>query len=460
MDALLEYAGRTIGGGYAIYLGLLAGLTVFGAQLLVLAGLAIAAWRGGLPRSLSALDFVYGFVNPLLYLLVFQPYSAFRPRRPIDVWLDAIGWTMLAAVWAARWLLPRAREASPRLRRVLSRLCATGIVTIAVFAVNDFTRIWLPQWGTRQKQFSLWILCAFGALYVIPVFLLERYRRQLAQPTGVAGFLRLSRPSARRVAVAMAAVAVLTIVASIYRPSDAATRARIAALTPVFADAARRYAVDPRLLAAIVYVTQREQHEPFRDAIERLAMTTFLVDSESHLLLARRFDLSIGVAQVKPVTALTALKVCRDLGVPWDLWSKHLRDVPPLGDAWHLGPEAAAACAPPGTPVPLNKREIVSALLQDEQNIAFAALILSLYQAQWRSARPDWDIASRPEILATLYQIGFARSQPHGSPRSNAFGARVAAVATESWLRDPFDGPRMAMADPISVRGPTSFPSR
>lgn len=88
---------------------------------------------------------------------------------------------------------------------------------------------------------------------------------------------------------------------------------------------------------------------PLDDRLERFAITTFLTDTESHLLLAKSFELSIGLAQVTPVTALTALKVCRTTGQPWDIWFKHLRDVPDLGGEWQLGPEAivvlSATCA-------------------------------------------------------------------------------------------------------------------
>jgi hypothetical protein len=140
-----------------------------------------------------------------------------------------------------------------------------------------------------------------------------------------------------------------------------------------------RYDVDPALLAAIVYVTEREQLEPFRDQLEpfrdqleRFATTAFLTDAASTFSLSKRFDVSIGVAQIKPITALTALKVCQATGQPWELWFKHLRDVPE--------------------------------------------------------------------------QIGFAKSHPHAAPRSNAFGTRVAEVSRQSWLRERFEGPRLARA--------------
>jgi len=51
---------------------------------------------------------------------------------------------------------------------------------------------------------------------------------------------------------------------------------------------------------------------------------------------------------------------------------------------------------PPASPVPINKPEVVAAQMRDDENVAFAGLILSLHQAQWRSAHADWDISSRP----------------------------------------------------------------
>ena len=59
--------------------------------------------------------------------------------------------------------------------------------------------------------------------------------------------------------------------------------------------------------------------------------------------------------------------------------------------------------------------------MRDDANLAFAGLILSLYQAQWRNAHAYWDISSRPDVLATLYLIVFQKSKPRGAPQSNSF---------------------------------------
>jgi hypothetical protein len=450
MDTLFESAGRTLAAAYAAYLGLLGVLGLVGVHAGVLAVLLYLTWRRRPDGHLLPLELVYGFVNPLIYLLVFEPYGAFRPRKAIDDWMDAAAWTLFAAIWGTRVLLPRPFEMSPAARARLARLCLLGLATLAIFALSDVTRVWgisarsgnpafRPGWG------SAWLLLAFAPLYVIPAVLLNRYRLQLTRTQGALGFLLLSRQSARRVAFTMGVLALAILTVSLYRPSDASARARISQLAPVIAEAASRYQIDPLLLAAIVYVTEREQNKPFRDEFESLASAAFLLDDGGHLLLSKPFDFSLGLAQIKPVTALTALKVCRASGKPWDLWFKHLREVPELGREWQLGPDAEVACQPPLLPVPVNKPEVVSALMRDDDNIAFAAMILALYRWQWRTANPDWDIASRPDILATLYQIGFEKSHPHAAPRSNAFGARVAEVSRQGWLRERFEGPRLAL---------------
>ena len=60
------------------------------------------------------------------------------------------------------------------------------------------------------------------------------------------------------------------------------------------------------------------------------------------------------------------------------------------------------------------------------------------------------ELASRPEITATLYQIGFARSRPHGAPRANAFGEEVGRVFRSPWIEEHFGTP----PGPASPRPP------
>ncbi len=443
MDGIAASAGHVLAATYLVYIGVLAGLGFLGVHAVVLALLLSRRWRARRAIRLL-LDVVYGFINPLIHLVLFQPYGVFRPRTPADTWLDAAAWVLFAAIWGTRLALPGAAELSALARSRLRRLCLLGMGCLAAFALSDLLRIWLPKTIESVSVGDslvgpLWALLAFAPLYLIPLALLNDYRARLAAPPAApAGFLLLSQRLTLPVVTSAGALLLSTVAASAYRSSDEATRERIDALRPAIAESAGRYGVDPAVVAAIVYVTHRDQLEPVRDHLERLAAGVFLEDDKSHMLLARPFDVSIGAAQIKPITALTALKLCQEAGREWGLWYKHLRDVPQLGSEWQLRPEALAVCQPPVSPVPVNKQQVVSALLRDESNVAFAAFILALYQRQWRDANPAWDISGRPEILATLYQIGFARSHPHGAPRSNAFGDRVAQVYRQDWLLERF----------------------
>jgi hypothetical protein len=94
----------------------------------------------------------------------------------------------------------------------------------------------------------------------------------------------------------------------------------------------------------------------------------------------------------------------------------------------------------PPFPVPAKRQVVAEALLDPRSNLETCALILALYQYQWETANPDWALRRRPDILATLFQIGFARSKPHGAPRSNEFGTRVREVSEQRWIIDLFPG--------------------
>ena len=157
-------------------------------------------------------------------------------------------------------------------------------------------------------------------------------------------------------------------------------------------------------------------------------------------MLNRALDVSVGLAQIKPRTAQTA-SVLATRRRPDELpkpafWS--YRDVEPIGSAWTFPATSQASIISP-IPVPADRDVVVSALLDAESNLDTCALILALYQNQWEATNPDWSLRDRPDILATLYQIGFARSKPHGAPQSNSFGARVGQVYYQAWLGDLLD---------------------
>jgi hypothetical protein len=155
-------------------------------------------------------------------------------------------------------------------------------------------------------------------------------------------------------------------------------------------------------------------------------------------MLNRVLDVSVGLAQIKPRTAQTASVLATGRTpdeLPEPVFFAY-RDVEPVGEAWK-GP-ASRAALPVAIPVPASRAAVARALLEPTSNLATCAMILALYQHQWETADPAWSVRDRPDILATLYQIGFARSRPHGAARSSAFGRRVADVHGQAWLEEIF----------------------
>jgi hypothetical protein len=47
-------------------------------------------------------------------------------------------------------------------------------------------------------------------------------------------------------------------------------------------------------------------------------------------------------------------------------------------------------------------------------------------------------LQARPDILATLYQIGFERSLPKPNPSPSSFGIKVSNVLNEKWISAMF----------------------
>jgi hypothetical protein len=60
----------------------------------------------------------------------------------------------------------------------------------------------------------------------------------------------------------------------------------------------------------------------------------------------------------------------------------------------------------------------------------YAALFLREVETQWNSS--GFDISNRPDIISTLYNIGFANSKPNGSPQSGG-AAITLGPETESF---------------------------
>jgi hypothetical protein len=484
MDGLLELGGVGLAKAYAFY-GM-AFLLVPAFSFAHVALLAAVVWgvachsRGRqpwpyLPALLRrwlrlAVEIAFGLINPVLYLAILTPslpgFSFPGLRSEAGWWLALTtgAWILLTAFWALRIFGAALDLRSRGVRAGVRALLLASLACVLLYSVKDARLLLGTDTGTASPFALPLNFLRLCPLYLIPAVLLWDYLRSMSTPSGQAIgrrhslFLLPDRPA--RLAVAGVAVVALASVAfAAQRRSDAAVRKLVSDHRESIRAAGARYDVDPRLVASIVYVTHRDQLSPLRDTLERLVITAWAqnlrrqlgigspdrieeVGTDENPLLNRALDVSIGLAQIKPRTAQTA-SVLATGRKPDDLPKPAFfsyRDVEPIGDAWVL-PAAARPSAIAPIPVPAERHIVASALLDAESNLETCALILALYQSQWEATNRDWSLRGRPDILATLYQIGFARSKPHGAPQSNAFGRRVRQVYEEPWLSELLETP-------------------
>lgn len=407
-----------------------------------------------------AVELTFGLLNPVLYLAIFTAALPLQPHSMAgsEWWsapLTISAWLLLTAVWMLR-LCGAAFDPHARVVRVGVRaVLLAALVCLLVYIVKDTWLLVAAEWSKAPLHTFLLNVLRLCPLYLIPAVLLWDYLRATATAAESAtdqlhGFFLLTNRASRVAVIGVVGVALVTFALAAHRRSEASVRKLVSDQRASIRAAAARYDVDPRLIASIVYVTHRDQLSPFRDALERLVISTWKMNlhrrgpgnerweeigTDENPMLNLALDISIGLAQIKPRTALTASVLATGHTpdtLPRPAYYEY-RNVEPVGDAWTPAVTAQTVMQSP-IPVPAERRAVAHMLLNTESNLETCALILALYQKQWEATNRDWSIRERPDILATLYQIGFARSKPHGAPRSNAFGRRVREVYEQPWL--------------------------
>jgi hypothetical protein len=412
-----------------------------------------------------AVEIVFGLLNPVLYLAVFT--AALPLNRPGAEWLitplTTCAWILLAAIWALRLCGAAFDPRSRALRVGVRALLLASLACLLIYIIKDTWLLVETTWSEASPLTFLLNVLRLCPLYLIPAVLLWDYLRSTSTSLWQAdetasrrhGFFLLPNRASRIAVATVVGVALVTFALAWRRGSEASVRELVSNHRASISAAATRYDVDPRLIASIVYVTHRDQLSPFRDAIERFFISAWGVNlhrrgpgnerweeigTDENPMLNLALDISIGLTQIKPRTALTASVLAT--GETPDTLPRpafyEYRNVEPVGDGWRPPVTAQTVMISP-IPVPAERRAVAHMLLNAESNLETCALILALYQKQWEATNRDWSIRERPDILATLYQIGFARSKPHGAPRSNAFGNRVRQVYEQPWLGELFD---------------------
>ena len=195
---------------------------------------------------------------------------------------------------------------------------------------------------------------------------------------------------------------------------------------------AQRAELDPALLAGIIYVVQTRDHPRWTGDIHEQFCLSLWKDTATPgvgILLSNsfrnRFNASAGLCQVRPGTAEQVLVLLNNKKINLNsiLIATHNRLPPPE----------------PSRPIysdfirfqhDLEYNDSINLLLNPRNNLIAAATILSVLDEDWQEA--GFPLLDQPEILATLYNLGFGKSHPKADPEPNDFGERVANfMATE-----------------------------
>ena len=292
MDSLFESIGVWLAAAYAAYgflFLLIPALTfVYVGLLGFVVATVISRARGREPwRSVPVwirrwvrlgMEIVFGLINPLLYLVVFAA-SLPSMRRDAEQWwlapLLTAAWVLLTAFWTMRLFGSALERRWRTVRPVVLVLLGSACLCVLVFALKDVRMLDALLATERNRPGALNIIVRVAPLYLIPLALLLDYLRGALASTDSpsdTGLFLLRDRTARALALGIAATAVVTVTAGLFRSSDGAVRSLVQNQRSAIAHAAARYDVDPKLVAAIVYVTHRDQLSPFRGALERMAV--------------------------------------------------------------------------------------------------------------------------------------------------------------------------------------------
>ena len=422
-------------------------------------------------------EFFFGFLNPAIYLLIIFP-ALFDQ--------DLLKWQLLSnfsLVYLGFLWFIRARK--PDFFKSVSSYTPVrlfSLLTMALILIHTLAIFYVPS--VLELGFYL-IVPSF--LYAVPFFMALQYFIRSSSKNARSNFsverlfyfnLQNQKPTsffnsvARSFQGSCLLLSLIPLLAvyrvDLFKDNEAAMQF-IYRHKILIQESAKNNGLDPKVLASVLYTSQLETAR-WKPSLENLFSGIWGSDDHDHFFLNQTFNRSIGPAQIKPLTAQTAIllyysnyyslknvpksdqkelsdegsssvkvdKVARIAGYPnvkeyRGVWSRaRSRD-----KAWQLSDSLWREVDLPFTKFP-SRVDLVKSLGSEEGSIRFCAFILGLYRIQWSNVPSAIPLQARPDILATLYQIGFERSLPKPNPSPSSFGIKVSNVLSEKWISAMF----------------------
>ncbi len=357
-------------------------------------------------------ELFYGFINPIIYLTAFQFTGLFH----WNVYYLFVASFALIAFWIYRFTSSSVFKTESKM---ILYLCISVLV---VFFIKDLI-LNTAMLGAFDFNFGM-IIVYLGLLsyYFIPFLILISHLRYI-NGISIEGNYHLIQQ--RRLFKYIAAVTLIFLFLSTLAFNISSEKEEVLNLIidnkETIEKYGEKYNVSPEIIASIIYVNNTEYISPIRRKLEDIYASKFFPAYSNYFDGTVGPDFSLGICQIKPTTAFKAFLISKKEINNRDIIADTVRELWSDLDSKSIDLECK------------NVSKLYPMLVDIENNINYCALLLHLYQEQWRST-----YSVDESILATLYQIGFEKSKPKLNPISNEFGRKVASIAKSEKIKNIF----------------------
>ncbi len=375
----------------------------------------------------NSLEILYCLIAPFIYLsLVFNTNSKITTSENIVLEnsqsYNLFAWISLSIYWLIR-IIPKKFFKTEKIFTIVSKISIYFcLIVLSLFIWKDHSFILAkigetdPSYDPRFSNFSL-------MLYYIVPYLIGARRLNLIQNIQINEYevddFYDCLKSFRIVIILFLGL----IAINLFQKTDYGIRLRLQFMDADINRYSEEYKVDKTLLQAILYTNYKHYLNPIKFLAEYIALGFWVFDEKNNLGWAENFSVSVGSAQIQPTTAQKAillgmLNYTNQSGYYDKRYRAAIVEIKP---DWKI--KNATLKLKTIHLDPIHPFQVAMELVDPETNIEYCAYILYLYQSQWKSK--NYDISDRPDILASLYQIGFEKSIPKPNPVSNDYGKQV-----------------------------------
>ena len=373
----------------------------------------------------NLIEVIYCLLAPAIYLSIVLNtdilyFSTGNTLLENSIFHNILAWIAISVYWIIR-IIPNINNKYSNVFTFLSKLSVYFcFLVLTLFIWKDYSFLLSRFTESGQNSSSTYSKIFDFLFYIIPYFIGLRRLVQnqkedyLEKKESFVFFKRVQFISFFLVGL---------LLFNLFQKTDIGIRLRLKSLNADINNYSQEYKVDRTLIKAIIYTNYKHYLNPIKLLAEYVALGLWALDDYNHLGWAKKFSVSVGVTQIQPTTAQKAilLGMLNYKNQSYYFSKQYRAAIVELTPEWKIKDATLKIKTMHLDTIP--PFQIALELVDPSNNIQYCAYTLYLFQSQWNSA--NYDISEKPEILASLYQIGFNKSIPKPNPVSNEYGKMV-----------------------------------